>query len=143
MPPCLARSPRLAPSPPAPAMASLLARRASSALPRAARVMSSDAVTVAKESSSAVSSVAAAPKAAPTVVKRGPGLFAKTGAFLIGAAAGSGVAFYAVHKDVWDSTVQIEQSIYNLKTDVVAENRRLRQSIAKLEQEVQALKAGR
>ena len=112
-------------------------------LPSAVRCMCTSAVTVAKEVSSAVSSAPAAAPVAPVVVKKGPGVFAKVGAFLMGSALGSGVAFYAVHKDVWDSTVQIEQSIYNLKTDVVGENRRLRQSIAKLEKEVQALKAGR
>ncbi len=104
--------------------------------------MSDSAVVVQKEAAPAV---AAVPKAAPApvVTKKGASFTSRLSSFLSGLALGSGVAFYALHKDVWDSTVQLEQSIYNLKTDVVSENRKLRQSVAKLEKEIAAIKAGR
>jgi uncharacterized membrane protein len=103
--------------------------------------MSSSAVAVQKE---AVPVIAAIPKASPVAtVKKGASFMSRVSSFLSGLALGSGVGFYALHKDVWDSTVQLEQSIYNLKTDIVSENRKLRQSVAKLEKEVAAIKAGR
>ena len=119
----------------------LTARRALAG-PRVAR-MSETAVAVPKQPAAAPVAVTAPPAAKTVVVKKGPGFFGRVGTFLTGLALGSGVAFYALHKDVWDSTVQLEQSIYNLKTDVVAENRKMRQSVAKLEQELAAIKAGR
>lgn len=104
--------------------------------------MSDAAVVVQKEAAPVVASASkSAP--APVVVKKGASFTSRISSFLSGLALGSGVAFYALHKDVWDSTVQLEQSIYNLKTDVVSENRKLRQSVAKLEKEIAAIKAGR
>ena len=56
--------------------------------------------------------------------------------FIVGMALGGTVAYVKLHNDIWDSTVQMEQTVRSLEQDVVKSNQDLRKRVAALEHQL-------
>lgn len=95
-----------------------------------------NSVQTTTSSSSTLPTSSSAPKREGRFVTATRALWQRITSFVVGVALGGTIAYVKLHNDVWDSTVQMEQSVHSLKEDIVRSNQDLRKRVAALEHEL-------